>query len=162
MQGVPYPLVCDHRPDCSDNSDESFCVFSSCPWYKNVFQCSNKQCIPDQFRCDGFWHCLDGSDEVNCPCHRVSRVKEGLPPPAVIDIDSDGALRGVKPLITTNQPLCPKTHFQCPGIDILLSSVYVRCNGVFDCPGKQDETACDTYTCPGYYRCRSSPRLPAP
>ncbi|XP_025083293.1 G-protein coupled receptor GRL101-like [Pomacea canaliculata] len=56
----------------------------------------------------------------------------------------------------TREPLCPETHFQCPGSNFYCFPVYVRCNGVFDCPGKQDETACDTYTCPGYYRCRSS------
>ena len=26
---VPYTLVCDHRPDCFDGSDEDFCVFHS-------------------------------------------------------------------------------------------------------------------------------------
>jgi hypothetical protein len=29
-QQVPYTLVCDHRPDCVDASDEDFCVFSAC------------------------------------------------------------------------------------------------------------------------------------
>ncbi|PVD35472.1 hypothetical protein C0Q70_02435 [Pomacea canaliculata] len=133
---------CNLVSDCVGGEDEVDCPYTS-------------HCIPDQFRCDGFWNCRDGSDEMKCPCHRVYRVK-CLPPPAVIDIDSDGVLTAVKPLITTNEPLCPETHFQCPGLDIYCLPVYVRCNGVFDCPGKQDETTCDTYTCPGYYRCRSS------
>ena len=30
IEQVPYPLVCDHRPDCSDHSDENFCVFPPC------------------------------------------------------------------------------------------------------------------------------------
>nr|KAG5710561.1 hypothetical protein BaRGS_013207 [Batillaria attramentaria] len=34
--------------------------------------------------------------------------------------------------------------------------VYVRCNGVNDCPGHEDEVECDSYTCPGFYRCRAS------
>nr|KAG5686927.1 hypothetical protein BaRGS_018916 [Batillaria attramentaria] len=34
--------------------------------------------------------------------------------------------------------------------------VYVRCNDVYDCPGHEDEADCDTYTCPGFYRCRAS------
>ena len=34
--------------------------------------------------------------------------------------------------------------------------VYVICNGVYDCPGRQDEAACDSYTCPGLFRCRDS------
>ena len=32
----------------------------------------------------------------------------------------------------------------------------MRCNGHSDCPGHEDEDGCETYTCPGYYRCRGS------
>ena len=32
----------------------------------------------------------------------------------------------------------------------------MRCNGVFDCPYHEDEVACGTYTCPGFYHCRIS------
>nr|KAG5689448.1 hypothetical protein BaRGS_026009 [Batillaria attramentaria] len=42
---------------------------------------------------------------------------------------------------------CPETHFRCPG-DGYCMPVYVRCNDVYDCPGKEDEAACDSYTCP--------------
>ena len=38
---VPYPLVCDHRPDCTDHSDENFCVFPDC--LGPSFQCGGKQ-----------------------------------------------------------------------------------------------------------------------
>ena len=51
--------------------------------------------------------------------------------------------------------LCPESHFECPGTRHCLP-IYVRCNGVYDCPGRQDEAACDSYTCPGFYRCRGS------
>ena len=30
MHGVPYTVVCDHRVDCADRSDEDFCVFPPC------------------------------------------------------------------------------------------------------------------------------------
>ncbi|PVD24182.1 hypothetical protein C0Q70_14652 [Pomacea canaliculata] len=43
VQRVPYSLVCDHRSHCSDDSDEKFCIFSSCSRKKNVFECDNKQ-----------------------------------------------------------------------------------------------------------------------
>ena len=39
---VPYSLVCDHRSDCADGSDETFCAFSPCRWLTQL-QCLNKQ-----------------------------------------------------------------------------------------------------------------------
>ena len=41
-QRVPYSLVCDHRPDCLDGSDETFCHFLPCSNFSH-FQCHNKQ-----------------------------------------------------------------------------------------------------------------------
>ena len=38
---VPYTLVCDYRTDCSDGSDEEFCVYEPCGNFQ--FQCSNRQ-----------------------------------------------------------------------------------------------------------------------
>ena len=42
VQHVPYTLVCDHRSDCSDRSDERFCVFTPCN-VTSQFQCRNKE-----------------------------------------------------------------------------------------------------------------------
>ena len=50
---------------------------------------------------------------------------------------------------------CPETHFQCLDNGYCLP-IFLRCNDVYDCPGKEDEGGCDDYTCPGYYRCRGS------
>ena len=36
---VPYSLVCDHRPDCADRSDEDFCHFPPCTL--DHFHCGN-------------------------------------------------------------------------------------------------------------------------
>ena len=48
-QRVPYSLVCDHRRDCADDSDEKFCTFLPCQW-QSQFQCLNKQvcCVQSQ------------------------------------------------------------------------------------------------------------------
>ena len=51
--------------------------------------------------------------------------------------------------------MCPETHFWCLDKDYCLP-VFLRCNGVYDCPGHEDEDGCDVYTCPGFYRCRAS------
>ena len=32
----------------------------------------------------------------------------------------------------------------------------MRCNGVYDCPGREDEQECEDPSCPGLYRCRAS------
>ena len=48
---------------------------------------------------------------------------------------------------------CPDSHFQCLNNGHCLP-VFVRCNGVYDCPSREDESECDQYTCPGFYRCR--------
>ena len=42
LEHVPYSLVCDHRQDCLDFSDEDFCVHPSCS-SSLQFECSNKQ-----------------------------------------------------------------------------------------------------------------------
>ena len=39
---VPYPLVCDHRQDCGDSSDEQFCLFRPCARTQD-FRCNNGQ-----------------------------------------------------------------------------------------------------------------------
>ena len=73
------------------------------------------------------------------------------PPPAIINFTPRGTLTASRRNTT-----CPDTHFQCPGEGYCLP-VYVRCNSVYDCPGREDEKGCDRYTCPGFYRCRNSP-----
>ena len=42
LEHVAYHLVCDHRQDCLDFSDEDFCVHPSCS-SSVQFECSNKQ-----------------------------------------------------------------------------------------------------------------------
>ena len=34
--------------------------------------------------------------------------------------------------------------------------VYLRCNGVYDCPRREDDYQCQSPSCPGLYRCRGS------
>nr|KAG5694753.1 hypothetical protein BaRGS_002706 [Batillaria attramentaria] len=35
--------------------------------------------------------------------------------------------------------VCPETHFRCPGESDYCMPVFVRCNGVYDCTGHEDE-----------------------
>ena len=43
VQHVPYMLVCDHRHDCTDGSDEDFCVFPPCEDPSINFHCGDGQ-----------------------------------------------------------------------------------------------------------------------
>lgn len=42
VERVPFTLVCDHRSDCCDSSDEDFCQFPACLKRKE-FACKNKK-----------------------------------------------------------------------------------------------------------------------
>ena len=118
------------------------------------------QCIPKEQFCDGIEQCLDGADER--PCELIDydlliNLRYMQPLTDVISLDGTG-----KFYVTMNNKTsptsaaCPNTHFQCPGSTFYCLPVYVICNGVNDCPGKEDEMACSDFVCPGFYRCRDS------
>ncbi|XP_070179106.1 G-protein coupled receptor GRL101-like [Littorina saxatilis] len=164
VQQVPYTLLCDHRQECSDNSDEDFCQFQPCSG-STPLQCgSSKQCIRLDQWCDGQSDCFNGIDQLGCVNSIVHTDATGLysslPPPAVVHLDptSESRISVTMTPLPTNPvgvPYCPETHFQCPGDGFCLP-VFVRCNGVTDCPNGEDEKDCSSYTCPGLYRCRGS------
>ena len=99
---------------------------------------------------------MDGSDEHTC---KPSKVHERPPltPPILVEFQPTGGIttRSLVSGTGSVDVVCPETHFWCPDKDFCLP-VFVRCNGVYDCRGHEDEEGCDMYTCPGYYRCRAS------
>ena len=66
-----------------------------------------------------------------------------------------GELSNLHQSANATNSYCPDSHFMCPR-DSFCLPVFVRCNGVYDCSGKEDEMGCENAVCPGYYRCRSS------
>ena len=106
-------------------------------------------------RCNFIDDCLDGSDEIGCTDFLSYKLGayHRLPPPVHIDMDGAGDFRATK--LTLSDLSCPETHFTCPGHDVYCLPIYVRCNGVPDCPQGQDEV-CDDVMCSGLYTCRSS------
>ncbi|KAL8616946.1 hypothetical protein ACOMHN_041864 [Nucella lapillus] len=159
---VSYTFVCDHRQDCYDNSDESFCVFAVCQGGKDLQCGSSGQCFSlDQF-CDGHVDCVNKEDEVTCASDSLNKVQRQFhpPPPAVIDFTKDRNI-SVIPLPTGMKgqspvsPTCPDTHYQCANNGYCLPT-FTRCNGYYDCPDHEDEADCDSYTCPSHYRCFDS------
>ena len=108
------------------------------------------QCIKLDLVCNGLPECVDESDEV---CQVFDRRQQTYPPPKAFFFQ--GLNENKYPMYSPmeNATACPKTHFRCPGHGYCLP-VFVRCNGVNDCPGREDEVGCESYTCPGFYRCR--------
>ena len=85
------------------------------------------------------------------------KEKLSLSLPIIVEFERTGDIttRSLFPGTDSVDIVCPETHFWCSDKDLCLP-VYVRCNGVYDCPGHEDEEGCDVYICPGYYLCRAS------
>ena len=118
------------------------------------------QCILSSRVCDGYPHCKAGQDEQNCQTLNTLTEQISIDrfPPALVDLDEGGYLRTYSDLVrswSNGQVQCPETHVECPGNNFCIP-VYLRCNGVYDCPEHEDETGCDRHRCPGFYRCRGS------
>ena len=123
------------------------------------------QCIPQDAYCNNKEQCADRTDELECSSINSYIDLDIHPSPAVVRFDETGGLSGsvmfrIDPITywfrVGNETLpCPGTHFRCPGDGYCLP-VYMRCNGVVDCPGREDEKGCDLSTCAGFYRCRGS------
>ena len=114
------------------------------------------QCIVKSALCDNFHQCVDWSDEYTCNTFNLKgRSSKNLP--VLVEFQRTGKITTstLQPVRIIDDTVCPETHFWCPGRDHCLP-VFVRCNGVYDCPDYKDEEGCDVYTCPGFYRCRTS------
>ncbi|XP_025033114.1 low-density lipoprotein receptor-related protein 8-like, partial [Python bivittatus] len=56
--------VCDNHEDCKDGSDEANCSPNKC--LAGQWQCKNKVCIMEDWKCNGIDNCGDHSDEDIC------------------------------------------------------------------------------------------------
>ena len=111
------------------------------------------QCFAAKQHCDSQEDCLNQVDEINCDRVFNTRWNTPPPPPAVITLHVDGDTSFL-PINVTHETwrVCPETHYQCAGDGYCLP-VFTRCNGLYDCPGREDEEGCQMPTCIGYYRC---------
>ena len=151
---VSYSLLCDLRHDCADNSDEAFCYYPVC----TDFSCPDGQCLSWNQLCNIYADCLDGSDEEMCQ-HKQrywypSYTKyQDQNMSYLINLDGGGFF--TQQVMNLTDP-CPGTHYRCTKEWFYCLPVYTRCNGFFDCIFQEDERDCESWTCPGLYRCRDS------
>ena len=124
--------------------------------YLTQYCLGSLQCVMRSAVCDTYSQCVDGSDEYSCSVIVFkSRPSKNLP--ILVEFHRTGEINTttLQPARSREDIVCPETHFWCAGKDHCLP-VFVRCNGVYDCPDHEDEGGCDAYTCPGFYRCRAS------
>ena len=127
------------------------------------------KCVPAGAACDLFVDCLRAEDELQRCANLLAGTSSLMqnpyltyklmqnPHPAVINFNyrrAQWASFTARPM--TPGALCPETHFRCAGKEGYCLLVYLRCNGVDDCPGREDEAGCEEHTCTGWYRCRGS------
>ncbi|XP_025113531.1 low-density lipoprotein receptor-related protein 2-like [Pomacea canaliculata] len=156
---VPYTLVCDHRPDCKDRSDEDFCVFAQCASPLAVL-CSGRKCVDYTMVCNDQVDCDDYADENLCHISSlqvdVFTFKEFETTSTRFDYQNGRLVLTAYNMSDMSKFSCPVAHFMCARLHQVCLPVFLRCNGLYDCPDHEDEAECDRYTCPGFYRCRQS------
>uniref|UniRef100_A0A8C0JBH2 Heparan sulfate proteoglycan 2 n=1 Tax=Chelonoidis abingdonii TaxID=106734 RepID=A0A8C0JBH2_CHEAB len=165
---------CDRRPDCRDMSDELNCgspppppittaqpattrTPTTSPWTpmlhpcrRDEAVCSNKQCIPRDYLCDGERDCLDGSDELSCgtptPCEpNEFKCRNGHCALKLWRCDGDNdCVDGSDEVdCPTKGPYdtCSPYQFSCVSSRTCIPASY-QCDEEADCPDRSDEVGC--------------------
>ncbi|KZC10211.1 Limulus clotting factor C, partial [Dufourea novaeangliae] len=126
---IPSVLLCDGRPDCKDQSDETYAECSkpeiTCPSY--AFRCAYGACVDGDSACNGVKNCVDNSDETLSRCNTSYNASTK----------------------------CSTSQFKCNnGQCISASNV---CDGTSNCTDNSDETfiQCGAIPCEQlFFRCR--------
>ncbi|XP_068625234.1 prolow-density lipoprotein receptor-related protein 1 [Battus philenor] len=161
---LPWEYYCDGRADCADASDERGCREAPptprtdrparnesqrhglCE--EHEFQCDNRECIRQEFRCDSRVDCLDGSDEADCSPARSTPMPTSSVAPTAIG---------------TTEAACAPPALQCDAGARCVPLLQL-CDGVSDCADGADEAdrcgepMCEVAACS--HGCRPAPGGP--
>ncbi|ESO92116.1 hypothetical protein LOTGIDRAFT_175728 [Lottia gigantea] len=148
-----FKLKEDQR-SCEPNPNEP--NPASCP--SGLYECRNRRCIPQSYKCDRDNDCLDNSDEDDCPtatptcysgrfrCNNGRCIFHGW----VCDGDDDCGDNSDEAQSLTCAPppfSCPSGEWECPGTRVCINITSV-CDGSIDCPQGHDESpVCNSESC---------------
>ncbi|XP_042080397.1 suppressor of tumorigenicity 14 protein-like [Haplochromis burtoni] len=114
----------------------------TCP---GMFQCSNNKCVSKSFQCDGWDHCGDNSDEINCTCPGKFQCNNNRCVSNTSQCDSWDDCGDNSDEINCTSVVCSVFTFHCSN-GLCISKLNPECDGVQDCEDGSDEANCDCGT----------------
>ena len=115
-----------------------------CPPGSSICSAMDTTCIPDEWRCDGYEHCLNGEDERNCACDGFE-CKSGRCLKAESHCNGEAECED-----SDDEENCPKCRYdqhQCSNLECIASDAW--CDGFPDCSDSSDEVNCISRTTSG-------------
>ncbi|CAL4124080.1 unnamed protein product, partial [Meganyctiphanes norvegica] len=120
-------------------------------------QCDSLDCVPEDYFCDCFKDCLDGSDEKGCDITCTTIITRPTTLTSTTTTSEHTTLSRASTTTTTINPnLCQDSEFSCGDNDFTCIPSVMLCDGVQDCPNQNDETyeKCPESPCDdGFYYC---------